>query len=732
MDLKDLIIPGGSQGDHWHPLQCRGKYAGEVRIEMTYYDTRPEDEAVIERRKGNVEKVQGKSNTPSLSSSSLSGPRQPKDLRRRPLPSDPSGSQYARPPPPEKMPSAPPAPAQPVPVRPFVPSVPSDPMAQRYQADRPYDMAAHGPSYSAPNYVRTYDTPDDFHRQWDQVDQTHSAGSMKQHLQDRYHYDDRHYSYEMNPQPTRHPVYNDMQMDYRPTTRDVMPIQERDMHGRVGYDAPLPQSRGHSVSSAEQYPPMPYGQVTKASSYSTGSVHGPPPSEYGHFGNPYVDQRPRSSYGNASVRNDQRHHPEYATMQPRVEDEEEEGPPPPPPVHRSLAQPNQMVHSPSYQAYSPEHPRSPNNAIMSSSGRPVSSHSSHSQPHGRFSDPSLQTTGAVPASLLAGCDPTIAEEEADRIGRETRAIRRNSTLIEEPPVPFPEPLSCAPYPIDPPHSSDDLRGSVGSRGSPRSDNRLVQRKSVSPKPPLERESSIPFSPDSYDVLNPNASRSAVIRDPKPAYDSPAGAMDAARRSEAEAARDGLPIIGDDGKEIDPSDHLPTDTWAPEPEKKNRKPEVIIRFKNTNTRTSPATPPRGPGPYKPQSAGPSPTNWRSQSHVSPDSVVRTPPRGRDPYAGRGYGTPPTDPPRTFRKSVSPSPSHSPSFYEANTGPPIPAKVPIAAPVNQPYSARGGNPGMDALSRELRSIDIGSVGCSPGRVRRYAPNPSVRGYAVDITH
>ena len=31
-------------------MQYRGKYAGEVRLEMTYYDTRPEDEAVIERR----------------------------------------------------------------------------------------------------------------------------------------------------------------------------------------------------------------------------------------------------------------------------------------------------------------------------------------------------------------------------------------------------------------------------------------------------------------------------------------------------------------------------------------------------------------------------------------------------------------------------------------------------------------------------------------------------------
>lgn len=731
VDLKDLIIPGGSQGDHWHPLQSRGKYAGEVRIEMTYYDTRPEDEAVIERRRGNVEKAQEKSSGLNQSSS-LSGPRQPKDLRRRPLPNDPSGLQSARPPRPEKMPSAP-APAQPLPLRPsehphFAPPIPNDPMPQRHPAERPYDMAAHGPSYSAPHNVKAYDTPDDFHRQWDQVDQIHAAGSMK-HQPQGYHYEDRHNYYDLHPQPTRRPMYNDMPMDYRQPKPDVMPVQARPT------EDPPRQSHGTYPVPAEQYPPVPYGQVTKPPSHASGSIKAPPASEYGQFGNPYVEHgHHRSQIGNTPVQNDYRNHPEYATMQPRVEDEEDEGPPPPPPVHRSgLAQPTPMPQQPSYQAYSPDQPVSANSGVVSSSGRPVSSHSSHSQPRGQFPDPVPQTNGAMPASLVAGYDPIVAEEEAVRAGNESRVIRRNSAFAEEPPVPFPEPLSCAPpYPVDPPPQTlDEQRGSLGSRGSAQSDSRVVQRKSVSPKPPLiaERESSIPFSPDSYDVLNPNAARSAVIRDPKPAYDTPAGAMDAARRSEAEAARDGVPIIGDDGKEIDPSDHLPTDTWAPEPEKKNRKPEVIIRFKNP--RTGSAAP---RAPYKPQSAGPSPTNWRHQSYVSPDPSVHTPPRGREAYAGRGYGTPNSDPPLAYRKSVSPSPSHSPSsFYEPSSGPPIPAKVPIAQPVNQSYSARGGNPGMDALSRELKSIDIGSVGCSPGRgVRRHAPKASVTGYAVDITH
>src|ERR1700733_2801792 len=44
VDLKEVVIPGGGQNDLWHNLSCKGKYAGEIRIEITYYDTRPKQE----------------------------------------------------------------------------------------------------------------------------------------------------------------------------------------------------------------------------------------------------------------------------------------------------------------------------------------------------------------------------------------------------------------------------------------------------------------------------------------------------------------------------------------------------------------------------------------------------------------------------------------------------------------------------------------------------------------
>jgi hypothetical protein len=221
------------------------------------------------------------------------------------------------------------------------------------------------------------------------------------------------------------------------------------------------------------------------------------------------------------------------------------------------------------------------------------------------------------------------------------------------------------------------------------------------------------------------------------------------RAEVEPIRDpDQPIIGDDGREIDPSDHLPTDTWAPEPERKSRKPEVIIRFKHSPRPTSrgndtsrPAGPPRVG--FRTTTETDRPSKKYTPTHVhTREPVDRTPPRadrGHDSYGSyshnRGYSTPTSaERPRSSRGSVSPSPSSRSPLYDYNTGPPIPSKVPISHgspgyPVAASHVSTG-NPGMDALSRELKTIDIGTVGCSPSRaVRKYAPpRPSVTmGYA-----
>ena len=76
VDLQDVIKPGGGQSDIWHNLNCKGKYAGEVRLEMTYYDSRPKPEKSAE-------------DVALESSREVSREAKQTPVKRRPLPSDP-------------------------------------------------------------------------------------------------------------------------------------------------------------------------------------------------------------------------------------------------------------------------------------------------------------------------------------------------------------------------------------------------------------------------------------------------------------------------------------------------------------------------------------------------------------------------------------------------------------------------------------------------------------------
>ncbi|GFF32876.1 ingression protein fic1 [Aspergillus udagawae] len=756
IDLRDLIIPGGSQSDQWHPLQYRGKYAGEVRIEMTYYDTRPEDEAVIERRMQAAEKVHTKSSgsrpapaAPVSSSSSLSGPRQLEKVKRRPLPSDPTASTPARPGPPEKAPSAP-LPSHPAPVRPVhhehAHSTPAlngaDHMrySQRQAPEAPYD--AYASASQPPPPAKVYDTPDDFHREWNHAAPAHPAPPplRRSPQEESYPYRERPDAYDSRHHARPRSSYgNGPAPDYRsmpPSRPEYQSQPGPDMHPRHPYES---TSRPTSHHSNRQFPaPEQYGyegdalrhghEVAQYSPHSSTRSYNHSPVDYAPAPAPEPEHHYRlHSNSVASINSRHRNsiahdnfHPDYAAMQPRVDDEEEEGPPPPPPAHRSgLVQPSQqLVPSPasSYKAYSPEFAPSPRNTNDMTALQPLRpSHGNRLQDHPRMKNPS------VPRSLVAGFDPALAEVEAVRAVQESQANRRRSFFEEDALIRTTgsKPASI-PYPDD-----TDYRSSLVLRKSVSSESRIVpRRKSVSPRPPSTAErqvSQTPFSPDSYDALNPNAARSAVTRDTAPAYETVAQAMQTARLNEMKPDTSG-PIIGDDGREIDPSDHLPSETWAPEPERKNRKPEVILRFKHPSARDVAGARPRSSG----------------TSGTSPGAEY--PERGRQEYGGYGHGrnysTTETARPRSsHRKSVSPAPSarssHSVSslYAPVNVGPPIPAKVPIAPPAGPSYPVMGGATGMDALSRELNSIDLGSVGCSVVRApRKYVPKTITTGYAM----
>jgi len=102
----------------------------------------------------------------------------------------------------------------------------------------------------------------------------------------------------------------------------------------------------------------------------------------------------------------------------------------------------------------------------------------------------------------------------------------------------------------------------------------VARKAVGASP--KKLNTVPFGPDSYDVLNPGTS---PVTNAGTRFETQEHAKESQRLREVEKLRGLGPIIGNDGREIDPSDHLPADTWAPEPERKNRKPEHVIHIRS---------------------------------------------------------------------------------------------------------------------------------------------------------
>ncbi|KKZ67350.1 hypothetical protein EMCG_06970 [[Emmonsia] crescens] len=842
IDIKNVVIPGGGQNDFWHALQYKGKYAGDIRIELTYYDTRPKDEAVIERRK-EADKVEAKAEAVHTG---LSGPRQAKPPKRRPLPADPTGSSPARPSSSDHV--APPLSREknPTPTRQPIPE-PSQPQP--------------APPTQTP---RAYETPDDFSRSWGPPPKVVSKHSTPIH-QPYQHTPPREVQelsadhYDRRPQPPM-PQPGEMIHSPEPEYNHNNHHQSLD-HGQQrvvdqnGYEyppEPIPQSRDayqtpprqnsyimpspeHYTGGSPSYPPP-----SRGSPYSVTETHSqapePPPQSLvivsasdrrSHYNQYSVSQANNDAFRDSPLRHAVSHtdfDPRHEYMQPHVQDEDEDGPPPPPPVHRQAfqqqpAQPppadysqNDMGPIPmpeplnvgpgrtspmpindqqTYIAYSPNYR---NQSFSSAEREPMYSTSPtpsynniYGHDRGRSQDRPSTSNGElmaiVPSALIPGYEASVVDEPERSMYN--GHLERQQSHIAPPPQPTPPSQLIRSSPNSmverPPRTSPDLR-------------LIPARKSISPHPPPPMEavglSGIPFGPDSYDVLNPRASTASAVQQPAAPYETPEGAMAAARQREVEKFRELGPIIGNDGRVIDPSDHLPTDTWAPEPERKSRKPEIVVRFKHApqnTTRFSPrestASPPttvpssysHAPVPISQHAITPKatpqarvrlhkqPLTTRPHSYIQPTSSTSSravgkdhiythshsyshtpsprtlPLRERDPYGYNGNSptantsTPPYNNNHNSHTSTSPIPSHHPhshspsnqqltrhSHYHSHsnshhphsstsssisTGPPIPAKVPV-------YGGGSGGGELDALSEEMRRIDIGSGGGGSG--------------------
>lgn len=752
----------------WHNLNCKGKYAGEIRIELTYYDTRPREEKPAERRRESA-----RNGPDETGRESLSGPRQPKPLKRRPLPADPTDSSPLRPTMPSHSQSSP---------------ISFTPPQSQQPAQYP---RAHQPShhrYSQNGY--SHDSPADRSRSYQLPAQGNIAMTPLPEPMDPAHpeiYDPgdtdyipgnilgRYNSFENEDVEVRQPSqfqpndYGDVSPASLPPYNNHTSLPQQSRHRTL--PSRLPHS--NSVSGTGDYQTMAQGRHRHLEQeYDQGDYGSSPIHSYQASPTP-LDQ------SHASYDYDSRF------MQPSVEDEE---PPPPPPVHRSSAPQLPPYEPPSQSRYhqvsapAPLNIRSSRNSASPipqssqemelyhdqdeyeynpspSSGRGLAHpggsnfrHTQYTQPQRRQSqDPTMMSRPAerssvMPPSLVPGHNPRSVEVDSAfashdrhmsaRVGNGPGAAstHRHSVSYETQPEGHahfrPDAATSRPLAS---RGGNQAHRSTAPMIKPQAispDTRTPIRKSVSPQPGPRPRSSVPFSPDSYDAFNPQVASTSSGNLPGSQYHTPELAKQASRQALREPSHDEEPIIGDDGRVIDPSEYLPTETWAPEPERKNAKkaPEPVSRSRPSPQGAQPM-PPAGRRPLRGGAARPHSISTPIYAH-SPDSVSpSSAPRNR---LQRRLMNTPTQPnsspavptihsmPRSLpRASTSDYPLREHENYGYSAGspqyargspsgpPPIPAKLPLAAG-QEDY-------GTLSMSEEMRRIDIG-VGAGSGRTRR----------------
>ncbi|KAK4040277.1 hypothetical protein C8A01DRAFT_35697 [Parachaetomium inaequale] len=616
IDLRDIVVPGGGQSDQWHQLACRGKYAGEVRIEITYYDARPKPEKPAVKAKPPVV-------TETDPAPAAAGPRPvPK---RRPLPSDPITGKSPAPPSPAPELETPPRP-QPNPAPAPQQSDYSPAPGQQYyqQPDQSRELGTPSRRADAPGQYRTPERPD--------------QGYSPHHQQPGY---DRQDSYDF-PQLNNTRALDD--------DRPPPPPAHRSRTGsnpsmNAAFQATPPtmrqdvlRSEAHRNSVSGSYPGRPTYKANNSSPAGLSGTQYPdqgPPGRHYSYDSAYEPQRTMQATvedvpESPDSSNPLRRTSGWPQSQPQSQSQPhlEQG-------YDMTASPAPLTLSARGSSESPRYPLDPryqgNGYQMVAPEIPQTESPDYAPNFGRHSEPSLPSHGShseqraltyrgemedtsnsyavppVPASLVPGIDRNIAQEISERINQDRRQPPTRGytqALVETPRGRlmndrYGNDASAVAYNAPPAHSRSPVMYTNGpstssvnvviksraySPNPPRDPSpnphhqHTIRRKSVSPRPPVENRqlSSIPFGPDSYEALNPNTS-SAALKDAassRPDYSEATGK-----------------IITHDGREVDPSDHLPMETWAPEPE-----PKQPSSSASASARPSPS----GPQPVPPSS------------------------------------------------------------------------------------------------------------------------------------
>ncbi|KAI1357402.1 hypothetical protein F5Y08DRAFT_324391 [Xylaria arbuscula] len=363
IDLRDIVVQGGGQSDQWHNLNCKGKYAGSIRIETTYYDSRPKPEKLVAKLK------------PAASSSDLdlAGSAQRAAVKRRPLPSDPiTGQAPAHAPEPIQTPPRP----QPNPPNGHVSAHSASHIAEYSTPPQPRQPPpenypqGHSPGYQhpAPSSHRDYHPPRGAHRssesfhtpqhETDAFYQSNSSHPWPQEVDSRAVYGNPRASYSSQPQA----IENRRSID--DGERPPPPPAHRARHSSGHSPDPNPVHRSsYELVHHKATPPMRHDVLRQeAHRYSVPSVPSASPSAYP--GRPTY--RPSDSAPNlqrgppsdefssntvAALRHhsldsgyETHHHPR--AMQPTVEDVPESWTPPQAGSRNSISQYDELEYDP--------------------------------------------------------------------------------------------------------------------------------------------------------------------------------------------------------------------------------------------------------------------------------------------------------------------------------------------------------------------------------------------------
>ncbi|OQN97162.1 hypothetical protein B0A48_17259 [Cryoendolithus antarcticus] len=774
VSLSDVVIPGGGKRDVWQGLNCKGKYAGEVRIEMTYYDSRPKPEISRESSFGDED------------ARTISGSGK---VKRRPLPGL-NGS------------------------RGMTPGTISDPFALSPVPGR----AKHGPrELGMPARANSMPPEMPYH---DEVPHRALSGAPQYHPQqfaqsDQGSYDepqtcDDSYAYDKLPHEQQY-----AQPDFLPQlppsnrSRGTTPQSVRQPFANPPIQAhQRSQSQGlQHTHSAPQIPTM-------ESDYHPGfSLHTEAPQPLPDLD--FQHQHLLHRQYDAPQEWENPYESSYDVERPM---EDGAGRPPPPPPQHSHSAPVVPQYSPTRSpagtpygaAPSPAQPyvnhASPLQSIEQEYGQarytPARSYASHAHSVDEHASPGshIASRNSTPQSLVIGHSPSpAARSPAARVTAHRHSVadpyqatpprphplsqevpRARSPLPELPVdhdvsynqpayrsrehLPMIKPRAISPgasasqpssapqsqrgpkssyslqYPVRAFESADESPLST-SRPSPRPAPASIRstpiRKSVSaatsPIAGPAPNDSIPFGPDSFDVHNPHTSARTLTSsasNPSSPYHIRPDQAPTPDRDDSSG-----PIVGWDGREIDPSDHLPVDSWAPEPIKKTpTKTYGLGRDKDFGLRSGENSPGMGqrlskdtvvkfgrksatqaPPPQLPEL---SPPNSRNRLRKATSETARgaptTPLREHtnfnaipDPYAQQEYS-------RGFHGDSPRGYEHQqPRYDQVNQdhggyAPELPPKVPFD-------HRRGSYVQEDDLSREIAGIDLGAT---TGSTRRMA--------------